>query len=71
MYNYANRRAVTLHGDTNKNTKDQATIEEQLLGVVSHIEDLEDVNKRVRQSDAEKYYDNALPSTKSTIRMGY
>ena len=54
-----------------KNTKKRATLEKQLDNVFIHIEDLEEVNQRVRQSEKSKYYKNAIASTKSTIRLDY
>ena len=71
MDNYVNKRAVLLPGDVKKDTKKRATLEKQLDNVFIHIEDLEEVNQRVRQSEKSKYYKNASPSTQSTIRLDY
>ena len=51
MDNYVNKRAVLLPGDVKKGTKKRATLEKQLDNVFIHIEDLEEVNQRVRQSE--------------------
>ena len=71
MDNYVNKRAVLLPGDVKKDMKKCATLEIQLDNVFIHIEDLEEVNQRVRQSEKSKYYKNAIASTKSTIRLDY
>ena len=52
-------------------TRKLAPFEKQLGLIAEHIEDLTEVNDRVRYSDKEEYYKDALPSDKSSIRLDF
>ena len=72
MYNYVNKIAVILpHDKDQEEKKKNATIEQQLEAVIAHIEDLVEVNNRVKQMDSADYYGDALPSKKNTIRLDF
>ena len=71
MYNYVNKIAVILPHDRDQEEKQNATIEHQLEAVIAHIEDLVEVNNRVKQMDSADYYGDALPSKKNTIRLDF
>ena len=71
MHQYVCHRAVTLQGDKQEEGVEDKAIGEQLASIISHIEDLEVVNERVRNSDLAVGYLNPLPSDKSEIRLDY
>ena len=67
MYKYVNNKAVSLPNDAKKDKKNNATLEKQLEAVIAHIEDLQEVNNRVKHLDNTDYYGVALVSKKNTI----
>ena len=71
MHQYVLNRAVTLQGDKKEEVKEEKTVGEQLASIISHIEDLEVVNERVKNSDLAVGYLNPLASDKSEIRLDY
>ena len=71
MHQYVCHRAVTLQGDKKEEGEVEKTVGEQLASIISHIEDLEVVNERVRNSDLTVGYLNPLASEKSEIRLDY
>ena len=71
MHQYVLNRAVTLQGDKKEEVQEEKTVGEQLASIISHIEDLEVVNERVKNSDLAVGYLNPLASDKSEIRLDY
>ena len=71
MYEYVCRNAVVLPGDLKVEIEQSKTVEEQLEVVMSHIEDLERVNLRVRGSELTRGYMRALASERSDLRIDY
>ena len=71
MYEYVCRNAVVLQGDLKVEIEQSETVEEQLEVMMSHIEDLERVNMRVRGSEMTKGYIRALASERSDLRIDY
>ena len=70
MYEIVRRNAVVLPGDK-KVEMLAKTVEEQLEVVMSHIDDLERVNMKVRASELTKGYMRALASERSDLRIDY
>ena len=50
---------------------DKEEFKTQLKSIGEHIEDLVEINGRVRYSEKSEYYKNALASDKSSIRLDF
>ena len=51
-----------------ENENDTDSLDLQLSRIFAHIEDLQEVNSRVKQVEHVCYYDNALPSEMSIVK---
>ena len=71
MYQYVIKRAILLPGDKKEDGEEEKPVGEQLSAIIAHIEDLEMVNKRVRESDHSAGYMEPLASDKSELRLDY
>lgn len=67
---YVSSRAVVLAGDRAEQ-EGEAGVGEQLAAIISHIEDLEEVNSRVRVSDDTHKYMEPLLSEVSELRLDF
>ena len=67
MFNYVNSvRVLELRNCRNNKKTTGETLDEQLQAVFAHIEDLEEVNQKVKRDDLAQYYSNAAASDKSS-----
>ena len=70
MFQYVASRAVVLPGDRSEQGAEPSVVE-QLAAIISHIEDLEEVNDRVRTSDDNNRYMQPLLSEESELRLDF
>ena len=71
MHQYVIRRAISLAGDKKEEGDEEKAVAEQLSAIIAHIEDLEMVNARGRDSDLSAGYMEPLASDKSELRLDY
>ena len=71
MFHYVLSRAILLPGDRTDEEGGSRSVQEMLAAIISHIVDLENVNKRVRDSDATLLYLQPLLSDTSELRFDY
>ena len=71
MFHYVLSRAILLPGDRTDEEGGSKSVQEMLAAIISHIVDLENVNKRVQDSDANLLYLQPLLSDTSELRLDY
>ena len=71
MHQYVQSRAVLLPGDRTEEDGNNKTVQDQLASIISHIEDLVEVNHRVMISDDTNNYNDPLLSEQSELRLEF
>ena len=71
MHQYVQSRAVVLPGDKTDQVASTRSVPDQLANIISHIEDLEEVNYRVIVSDDNRKYNEPLLSEESEMRCDF
>ena len=71
MHQYVQSRAVVLPGDRPEDDGNNKSVQDQLASIISHIEDLVEVNHRVTISDVTNNYNDPLLSEQSELRLEF